>query len=158
MCWSSVDKIFRRTKFSAPSQNFGTFVRRNVFIGFLFPPTIHKKNMFEHEIWLIWHVLDFSGQNFSVDKIFDSKSDFRQFSPPKFCPKRYVIYLKVQPECWYRRGASKWTLIYFSTKLRCTLCPKQKLRTKIPEKLSPSTIPTQQEVVVYRQLRRISHP
>ena len=42
----SADKNFWRTKFSAPSQIFGSFVRRNFFIGFLFPHIIHKKNMF----------------------------------------------------------------------------------------------------------------
>ena len=31
----------------------------------------------------------FGEQNFSTDKIFGTKSDFRQFSPPKFCPIRY---------------------------------------------------------------------
>ena len=36
---------FRRTKFSAPNRNFGSFVRQNFFIGFLFPHTIHKKNV-----------------------------------------------------------------------------------------------------------------
>ena len=29
---------YRRTKFPAPSRNFGSFVRRNFFIGFLFLP------------------------------------------------------------------------------------------------------------------------
>ena len=42
----SAAKNFRRTKFSAPSPIFGSFVRRNFFIGFLFPHIIHKKNMF----------------------------------------------------------------------------------------------------------------
>ena len=36
---------FRRTKFSAPSRNFGSFFRRYFFIGLLFPHTIHKKNI-----------------------------------------------------------------------------------------------------------------
>ena len=56
---------------------------------------------------IIWHVLDFSGQNisadkifggqnFSADKIFGSKSNFRQFCPPKFCPIRYVF---LWPQC-----------------------------------------------------------
>ena len=36
---------FRRTKFSAPSRNFATKFRRNFFISFLFPHTIHMKNM-----------------------------------------------------------------------------------------------------------------
>ena len=38
----SAEKIFRHTKFSEPSRNFS--------IAFLFPHTIHKKNMFQHEI------------------------------------------------------------------------------------------------------------
>ena len=37
----SADKIFRRTKFSAPTWNFGNFVRRKFFIKFL-----NKKKMF----------------------------------------------------------------------------------------------------------------
>ena len=31
----------------------------------------------------------FGRTKFSADKIFRSKSDFRQFCPPKFCPIRY---------------------------------------------------------------------
>ena len=31
----------------------------------------------------------FDGQNFSSDKIFDTKSKFRQFCPTNFCPIRY---------------------------------------------------------------------
>ena len=34
----------------------------------------------------------FGGQNFSADKIFGSKSDFRQFNPPKFCPIRLFYH------------------------------------------------------------------
>ena len=33
----------------------------------------------------------FGGQNFSVDKIFGSNSNFWQFYPPKFCPIRYLF-------------------------------------------------------------------
>ena len=54
---------------------------------------------FRHQVL---DVLDFSGQNISADKIFGgqkfsadkiigSKSDFRQFCPPKFCPIRYIL-------------------------------------------------------------------
>ena len=96
----SADKIFRRTKFLAPSRNFGTLVRQNFVIGFLFSHTIHKKNM---RFVLFWHVWDFCGQNISVDKIFSgqnfsaeiffgSKSNFRQFCPSKFCPIKGSIY------------------------------------------------------------------
>ena len=82
---------FRWTKFSAPSWNFGSFVRRNFFIGFLFPHTIHEKIFLNMIFVIIWHVLDFSGQNISADKIFGNKSDFRLFCPPKICPIRYFI-------------------------------------------------------------------
>ena len=44
------EQDFRRTKFSAPSRNFGSFVQLIFFIGFLFTHTIHKQNMFKHEI------------------------------------------------------------------------------------------------------------
>ena len=68
---------FWRTKFSAPSRNFGSFARRNFFIGFLFPHTIHKKICFNMRFLLILHVLDFSGQNISADKTFGGQN-FRQ--------------------------------------------------------------------------------
>ena len=103
----SAAKIFRRTKLSAPAQNFGSFVRLKFFLGFLFPNTFYKKIFFI----LIWHVLNFSGQNisadkifggqnFSADKIFGSQPDFRKFCPPKFCPIRYPFV----------RGGSLFTL------------------------------------------------
>ena len=44
---------------------------------------------------IFWYFIDyligqnFGGQNFSADKVFGSKSDFRLFCPPKFCPIRY---------------------------------------------------------------------
>ena len=39
-------KKFRQTEFSAPTRNFGSFVRRKFFVGFLFPHSIDKNNMF----------------------------------------------------------------------------------------------------------------
>ena len=39
------DKVFRRTKFSAPALNFGSFVRRKLFIRFLSPHTPYKKKL-----------------------------------------------------------------------------------------------------------------
>ena len=71
---------FWRTKFSAPSRNFGSFVWRNFFISFLFRHTIQKKNMFWHEFCINFTCFRFQrtkyigGQNFSADKIFGSKS------------------------------------------------------------------------------------
>ena len=64
----STDKMFRRTKFLTPSWNFDTFVR------FLSDFCIE--------------ILDkiFDGQNFSTDKIFDTKPKFWQFCPTNFCP------------------------------------------------------------------------
>ena len=59
----SLDKIFRRTKFSTPSPNFDNFVR--------FLPDFCIE------------ILDkiFDGQNISSNKIFDTKPKFRQFCP-----------------------------------------------------------------------------
>ena len=63
----SSDKIFRRTKFPTPGRNFNDFVR--------FLPDFCIK------------ILDkiFDGQNFSSDRIFETKPKFRQF-----CPIRYA--------------------------------------------------------------------
>ena len=36
---------FRRTKFSAPTRNFGIFVHQKIFTSTLFPHTPHKKNV-----------------------------------------------------------------------------------------------------------------
>ena len=75
----STDKIFRRAKFSTPSRNFDTFVR---FLPDFCIETLDKI---------------FDGQNFSSDKIFDTKPKFRHFCPTNFCPIRYFqfpIYLK----------------------------------------------------------------
>ena len=98
---------FRRTKFFG-GQNFRHQVEISAVLSAeifssvsYFPIQFTRKMSFNMRFILIWHVLDFSGQNisadkifsgqkFSADKIFVSKSDFRQFCPTKFCPIRYV--------------------------------------------------------------------
>ena len=62
---------FRRTIFSPPSRNFNNFVR------------------FLPDFCIV--ILDkiFKGQNFSSNKIFDTKLKFRQFCPTNFRPIRY---------------------------------------------------------------------
>ena len=74
----SSDKTFRRTKFSTPSRNFDNFIQ------FLTDFCIE--------------ILDkiFSGKNFSSDKIFDTKPEFRQFCSTNFCPIRYKC-IPLQP-------------------------------------------------------------
>ena len=97
---------FRRTKFFG-GQNFRHQVEISAVLSdeifssvSYFSIQFTRKICFKMKFVLIWHVLYFSGQNisadkifggqnFSADKIFGSKSDFRQFCPPKFCPIRY---------------------------------------------------------------------
>jgi hypothetical protein len=70
-----------------------------IFHRFLISHTLYKKNMFQHHEFYInltcfefQLTKDFGGQNFSADKIFGSKSYFRQFCPPKFCPIWYLTF------------------------------------------------------------------
>ena len=61
-------------------------ISEDKIFGFLFTYTLYKKKCFNMNFILIWHVLNFSGQNISADEVFGSNSDFRQFCPQKFCP------------------------------------------------------------------------
>ena len=62
---------FRRIKFSTRSRNFDSFVR---FLPDSCIETLDKI---------------FDGHNFTSEKIFDTKSKFRQFCPTNFCPIMY---------------------------------------------------------------------
>ena len=74
----------------------GSFIRRNFFTGFLFfHIQFTRKICFNMRFVLI--SFDFSGENFSADNIWGSKSDFRQFCPPKFCPIRYT-HIAINPK------------------------------------------------------------
>ena len=93
---NSADKNFRRTKFSALRQIFGTFVRRiyfkKVFAKHLNLPNFRFCNGFlvnrKYAGWKNSADKNFGGQNFSADKNFGTSSNFRQFCPPNFCPIR----------------------------------------------------------------------
>ena len=95
---------FRRTEFFG-GQNF----RHQVEISAVssdemfssdsyFPIQFKRKICFKHEICInltcfrFQRTKYFGGQKFSADKIFGSKSDFRQFCPPKFCPIRKTFF------------------------------------------------------------------
>ena len=100
---------FRRRKFFG-RQNF----RHQVEIRQLFPTKFFHRflispyNWQEKYVWtrdLIYltcfrfqRTKFFGGQNFLADKIFGSKSDFRQFSPPKISPIRYTGVLKYKKQ------------------------------------------------------------
>ena len=72
---------FWRTKFIG-GQNFrhqveiGSFVRRNFFISFLFPPYNSQENMFEHEICIHLTCFRFHWTKFSADKNFRKQIRF----------------------------------------------------------------------------------
>ena len=110
---------FRRTKFFG-GQNFRHHLKisavlsdENFSMVSYFPIHFTRKICFI----LIWHVLNFSGQNisadkifggqnFSADKIFGSNSDFRQFCPPKFCPIRYQVMVRWGSGFFQKSGRS----------------------------------------------------
>ena len=84
---------FRRTIFSAPTPKISAILSDENFSSVsYFPHTLYKKTCFNMSFILIWRVLNFSWQNISADKIFGSKSYFRQFCPPKFCSLWYLIF------------------------------------------------------------------
>ena len=73
---------FRRTKFRHQVE-FSAVLSNEFFSSVSYFPI-----QFTIEIWVCINLIsfiDFSG-NISADKIFGSKSDFRQFCAPKFCP------------------------------------------------------------------------
>ena len=85
----SVDKIVRRTKFWHQVE-ISAVLSDEIFSSVsYFPIQFTRKICFNVRFVLIWHILNFNGQNISADKILGSKSDFRQFCLPKFCPIRY---------------------------------------------------------------------
>ena len=82
------DKLFKSWKTHIFSKmawiTLSDKISADKFPGFLF-------HLFNMSFIIICPVLNFNWQNISADKIFGSKLDFRQFSPPIFCPIRYTF-------------------------------------------------------------------